>query len=220
MLADAISSSLPMAVGVALSPIPVAAILVILMSARAATNAPAFLLGWMAGILTIGLIVSLMPGLLTARGEPTQLSGLTRVALGAALLLLAGHQWRQRPAPEAVGNVPPLLARLDANLQLVAPRRQRTGGVGSECAGHVVGEVEIDHGRACFVCRRRVEKTTGAVGRDPAGCVTKDQVVALVLGGADSRGGRAVPAEAPPPRRRPRGRCRCRELGQRRGALT
>ena len=114
MLADAISSSLPMAVGVALSPIPVAAILVILMSARAATNAPAFLLGWMAGILTIGLIVSLMPGLLTARGEPTQLSGLTRVALGAALLLLAGHQWRQRPAPEAVGNVPPLLARLDA----------------------------------------------------------------------------------------------------------
>jgi len=113
MLADAISSSLPMAVGVALSPIPVAAILVMLMSARAGTNAPAFLLGWMAGILAIGLVVSLMPGLLTARGEPTQLSGLTRVALGTALLLLAGHQWRQRPAPEAAVKVPPLLAHLD-----------------------------------------------------------------------------------------------------------
>ena len=114
MLADAISSSLPMAVGVALSPIPVAAILIILMSARAGINATAFLLGWMAGILTIGLVVSLMPGLLTARGEPTQLSGLTRVALGTALLLLAGRQWRQRPTPEAVVKVPPLLARLDS----------------------------------------------------------------------------------------------------------
>ena len=85
MLADAISSSLPMSVGVALSPIPVAAILIILMSARARTNAPAFLLGWMAGILTIGLVVSLMPGLLTARGEPTQLSGLTRVGSSSTL---------------------------------------------------------------------------------------------------------------------------------------
>jgi hypothetical protein len=99
---------------VALSPIPVAAILIILMSARARTNAPAFLLGWMAGILTIGLVVSLMPGLLTARGEPTQLSGLTRVALGIALLLLAVRQWRQRPEPDAAVDVPPLLARLDS----------------------------------------------------------------------------------------------------------
>ncbi len=114
MLADAISSSLPMSVGVALSPIPVAAILIILMSARARTNAPAFLLGWMAGILTIGLVVSLMPGLLTARGEPTRLSGLTRVALGIALLLLAVRQWRQRPEPDAAVDVPPLLARLDS----------------------------------------------------------------------------------------------------------
>jgi hypothetical protein len=103
-----------MSVGVALSPIPVAAILIILMSARARTNAPAFLLGWMAGILTIGLVVSLMPGLLTARGEPTQLSGLTRVALGIALLLLAVRQWRQRPEPDAAVDVPPLLARLDS----------------------------------------------------------------------------------------------------------
>lgn len=114
MLADAISSSLPMSVGVALSPLPVAAILIILMSARAATNAPAFLLGWMAGILTIGLVVSLMPGLLTARGEPTQLSGLTRVALGVALLLLAWRQWRLRPEPGAAARVPRILTRLDS----------------------------------------------------------------------------------------------------------
>lgn len=103
-----------MSIGVALSPLPVAAILIILMSARAGTNAPAFLLGWMAGILTIGFVVSLMPGLLTTRGEPTQLSGMTRVALGAALLLLAGRQWRLRPKPGAAVKVPRILTRLDS----------------------------------------------------------------------------------------------------------
>lgn len=114
MLVDAISSSLPMSVGVALSPLPIAAILIILMSARAVINAPAFLLGWMAGILTIGLVVSLMPGLLTARGEPSQFSGLIRVALGVALLLLAGRQWRLRPGPGAAVKVPRMLTRLDS----------------------------------------------------------------------------------------------------------
>jgi len=103
-----------MSVGVALSPIPVAAILIILMSARAGTNAPAFLLGWVVGILTIGLVVLLMPGLLTARGEPTQLSGLIRIGFGVALLLLAVRQWMQRPEPEAAVNVPPVLAHLDS----------------------------------------------------------------------------------------------------------
>ena len=102
-----------MSVGVALSPIPVAAILIILMSARAGSNAPAFLLGWMVGILTIGFVVLLMPGLLTARGEPTQLSALIRIGFGVALLLLALRQWMQRPEPGAAVNVPPLLARLD-----------------------------------------------------------------------------------------------------------
>jgi hypothetical protein len=114
MLADAISSSLPMSAGVALSPLPVAAILIILMSARARTNAPAFLLGWVAGILTIGFVVSLLPGLLTTQGEPTQLSAMIRVALGVALLLLAGRQWRHRPRPGAAVKVPRILARLDA----------------------------------------------------------------------------------------------------------
>lgn len=102
-----------MSVGVALSPLPVAAVLIILMTARARTNAPAFLLGWTTGILLIGVAVFTAPGLLSARGEPTQLSGLIRIALGVALLLLSLRQWRQRPAPGAPLEIPPLLAHLD-----------------------------------------------------------------------------------------------------------
>lgn len=113
MLTEAIAGSLPMSVGVALSPIPVAAVLVILMTARARHNAPAFLLGWMTGILAIGFAVFLAPGLLTARGDPTLLSGLIRIALGITLLGLGVRQWRLRPAPGAPLKIPGILARLD-----------------------------------------------------------------------------------------------------------
>lgn len=42
MIIEAIGGSLPMAVGVALSPVPVAAVIIMLMTAQARTNAPTF----------------------------------------------------------------------------------------------------------------------------------------------------------------------------------
>ncbi len=113
MIIEAIGGSLPMAVGVAVSPLPVAAVIIMLMTDRARTNAPAFLLGWTFGILTVGLVVFLMPGIETTRGEPTPLSGLIRIVLGIALLFLSVRQWRQRPAPDEPVEVPKVLARLD-----------------------------------------------------------------------------------------------------------
>jgi len=113
MIIEAIGKSLPMAVGVALSPIPVAVVIMILMGAQARTRAPAFLLGWVLGILTVGFIVFLVPGIDTARGQPTTLSGLIRIILGIALLLLSVRQWRQRTAPDESGEVPKVFSHLD-----------------------------------------------------------------------------------------------------------
>jgi hypothetical protein len=110
---EAIAGSLPLSVGVALSPLPIAAVIIMLMTARARANAPAFLLGWIVGILAVGVVAFVMPGIETARGEPTRLSGVIRVVLGVVLLLLSWRQWRQRPAPDAPVEVPRLLARLD-----------------------------------------------------------------------------------------------------------
>jgi hypothetical protein len=113
MLLEAISGSLPMAVGIAFSPLPIASVIILLMTPQARINAPAFLLGWIAGILTVGFLVFILPGIETAQGDPTPLSGLIRIILGIFLLALSWKQWQQRPKPNEPVKVPKLLARLD-----------------------------------------------------------------------------------------------------------
>jgi hypothetical protein len=113
MLVEAIKQSLPFAFGIALSPVPIAAIIMMLMSARARTNAPAFLLGWFLGLLLVGVIVFMIPASQAEGGKPTDMAGLIRIALGILLLYFALIQWRSRPSPEDVVEVPKLLSGLD-----------------------------------------------------------------------------------------------------------
>jgi len=54
---DVIGDILPMAVGVAVSPVPIAAVIVMLFTPKAKTNAPAFMIGWIVGLLLVGGIV-------------------------------------------------------------------------------------------------------------------------------------------------------------------
>jgi threonine/homoserine/homoserine lactone efflux protein len=113
MLTSAIGESLPMAIGVALSPVPVAAAIIIMLTAKARTNAPAFLLGWITGILTVGLLVFILPGIETSSGEPTTLSGYIKIALGIALLALAAKQWQNRPKAGDEISTPKFFKSLD-----------------------------------------------------------------------------------------------------------
>ena len=62
MLDDAIGGLLPAAVAVALSPIPIVAVVVVLGAPRARTAGPAFALGWIAGLLAVSVVVVLLVG--------------------------------------------------------------------------------------------------------------------------------------------------------------
>lgn len=110
----AIAASVPMALGIALSPLPIAAIVMMLMTKRAGSNAPSFLLGWVVGLLVVGVIVFMIPADQTEKGEPTAVAGYIRIALGVLLLVMAVRQWRNRPGPDETVEVPRFLAGLDS----------------------------------------------------------------------------------------------------------
>ena len=113
MLLDTITDILPMAAGIALSPIPIAAVVSILLAGDA-LKASAFLLGWVTGILAIGILVLSIPGLRMFNGDPTQLAGWLRIVLGGVLLAVAWRKWQQRPSPEAPVEQPKFLTKIDS----------------------------------------------------------------------------------------------------------
>ena len=113
MLLDTITDILPLAAGIALSPIPIAAVVSILL-ATDTRKASAFLLGWAAGILTVALLVLFIPGLRMLNGDPTPMAGWLRIFLGGALFAVAWRKWQKRPSPETEVEEPTFLAKIDS----------------------------------------------------------------------------------------------------------
>jgi hypothetical protein len=61
----AIGQSLPLAIGVALSPVSIIAVVLLLTSSRARSFGPVFVLGWLLGLVVVGAIVgALCPAVL------------------------------------------------------------------------------------------------------------------------------------------------------------
>jgi hypothetical protein len=96
---DAIGQVLPSAVGVALSPIPIIAVILMLFTPRASTNGPAFLVGWVVGLgVAAAVVYSLADGADVASDpDASSTLGWGKIILGAALLAMAVKQWRKRP---------------------------------------------------------------------------------------------------------------------------
>jgi threonine/homoserine/homoserine lactone efflux protein len=99
-MAQAIGEVLAPGVGVALSPMPIVAVILMLFTPRARTNSTAFAAGWVAGILVVLGIVLLAAdpaGVSDADNEPSTVGAILHLTLGAGLLLLAAKQWAGRP---------------------------------------------------------------------------------------------------------------------------
>lgn len=98
-MGQAIGQMLPAAVGVAVSPMPIVAVVLMLVTPRARVNGLAFLVGWVLGIGAVGAIVLLLaaPAGASDAGEPATWVSILKLVLGGLLLLLAVAQWRKRP---------------------------------------------------------------------------------------------------------------------------
>jgi len=97
-MGDAIVQALPSAVVVAISPVPIVAVVLMLLAARGRVNGPAFVLGWMIGLATVGAVcLSVASG--GDSGTPAERDRWISVVLvvsGVLLLLVALKQWRGR----------------------------------------------------------------------------------------------------------------------------
>jgi threonine/homoserine/homoserine lactone efflux protein len=115
-MGEAIGQSLSLAVGVALSPVPIIAVVLMLVSPRGRGNGIAFVVGWLVGLGALGTVALLLAGQAdpTEGSEPATWVGLLKLALGGLTLLLAVAQWRKRPRGDAEPAPPKWMGAIDA----------------------------------------------------------------------------------------------------------
>lgn len=113
---EVLGSVLPNAVAIAISPLPIIAVILMLMSPRAGKMGLGFLLGWIAGIAVAVTAFTLLAGVIP---EPDADKGaqpivaVIQVVLGVLLVLLGVKQWRSRPAPGEEGELPAWMTKID-----------------------------------------------------------------------------------------------------------
>jgi Sap, sulfolipid-1-addressing protein len=125
-MGEAIGQSLPLAIGVALSPVSIIAVVVLLTSSGARSLGPVFVLGWLLGLVVVGAIALavLGPSGAGGSGQRTTWVSWVMIILGALLLVAAVRQLRGRSG----GGEAPLPAWLGA-LDRLKPAAALGGGV-------------------------------------------------------------------------------------------
>jgi threonine/homoserine/homoserine lactone efflux protein len=114
-MGQAIGELLPAAVGVALSPIPIVAVVLMLASERGRVNGPAFVVGWVVGIAVAGTALLLIAGAVggSDHGQPATWVSWLELLLGLALLRLALKQFRGRPRGAEEAELPRWMGAID-----------------------------------------------------------------------------------------------------------
>jgi threonine/homoserine/homoserine lactone efflux protein len=106
---------LPVAVAIAIFPVPIIAVVLVLGSPHGRAKGLAFVLAWLVGLGAVGALVLLFAGALDASesGEPATWVNVVLLALGVLLLVLAAKQWRGRPRMGEETQVPGWMRAID-----------------------------------------------------------------------------------------------------------
>jgi threonine/homoserine/homoserine lactone efflux protein len=120
VLSEAIGQLLPAAVAVALSPIPIVAVVLVLDGPRATRSGPAFALGWVAGLTIVSVLVVLIAGAASDPGSDAA-SGVNwfMAVIGLLFLAMAVQQWKKRPKRGETSETPSWMASINS----VSPSR-------------------------------------------------------------------------------------------------
>lgn len=114
-MGQTIGEIIPLAIGIAISPIPIIAIILMLITPRARTNGLAFLGGWLLGLAVVGtvvLVVANTAGVATSSG-PSKAASAIKLVFGLLFCLLAWRQFGKRPRGGAAAAMPGWMKALD-----------------------------------------------------------------------------------------------------------
>jgi threonine/homoserine/homoserine lactone efflux protein len=126
-MGQAIGQVLPFALGVAISPVPIIAVVLMLVTPRARSNGPAFVVGWLLGLSIVGTIVLLVaPDGTSDSGGPATWVSTLKLVLGVLLLLVALKQWHGRPHEGEQAPTPKWMGAIDG---FTAPKALGAGAV-------------------------------------------------------------------------------------------
>lgn len=136
------TSSLPLAIGIAASPFAILPVLLVLLGPRARTAGPAFAAGWILGVATVATVLGQAAFFADAADKP-RWAAFLRIGVGVALLLMAARKWRRRgaakPAPRwmtALGEAGPKgAAGIGLMLTTANPKVLMLAGAGGATIG-------------------------------------------------------------------------------------
>jgi threonine/homoserine/homoserine lactone efflux protein len=155
-----IGEILPLAVGIAISPIPIIAAILMLLSPRAKATSVGFLLGWLAGIVIAIVLFTVLSSVLPQQDASgsSPVAAVIKIILGALLLILAAKQWSARPADGEQAAMPKWMSAIDS---MTAAKGARLGFLLSAVnpknlllaisAGLIIGGANLSLGNAAVV---------------------------------------------------------------------
>ncbi|MGF2948400.1 GAP family protein [Microbacterium alcoholitolerans] len=114
-MGPAIGQVLPLALGIAISPVPIIAAVLMLLSPKARMTSVGFLVGWVLGIVVATTVFVLLSQVLPDETESGSrpILGTIQIVLGAGLLALALRQWQGRPRPGDEPRLPKWMHTVD-----------------------------------------------------------------------------------------------------------
>ena len=114
-MGSAIGEILPLAIGVAISPIPIIAVVLLLSTPKGKGNSLSFLLGWLVGLGLVGVIVLLLadPAGASEDGGPATWVGWLFVVLGLVAVLIGIRSFVGRPRGDEEPPMPKWMAAID-----------------------------------------------------------------------------------------------------------
>jgi threonine/homoserine/homoserine lactone efflux protein len=111
-----IGDILPIALAIALSPIPIVAVIVMLRSTGGKRTSAAFLAGWLVGILVTVVVFTLLASIIptTDPDAARVIFGIVAIVLGALLVLMAAGELRTRPGAGEDAKLPEWMSAIDS----------------------------------------------------------------------------------------------------------